>query len=179
MKDLLIKKFVTEFRQEFTSATVLVEKVYSGQSIIHSVFVEILDEEKLNNDWIRITNFIAIHYQSSLVSDFERWNLYLFFLLPDEIVVSDDLKYAIENNTFSSRKIIEVASLTAKSLIEKHINNFLTIEGDAENAEKTDFEHNPIIYSVLKNKKLKNKRILPKALEAAYDQLTTKLKRNL
>lgn len=178
MKDLLVDKFVAAFKQEFISATVLVKKVDTGDSQIHSVFVGNLDAKVLKNEWVRITNFIAIQYQSNLNSDFERWNLYLFFLITDEKSVSDDLKYTIENNTFSSRKIIEDASLSAELLIKKHVNNELTINEDVKRTEYTDFTYDPLIYNVLKEKKLKNKKILSKSLEDAYAELIIKIKGN-
>lgn len=178
MKDLLVEKFEAAFMQEFTSASILVKKVDTGVSQIHSVFVGNLDAEELKNEWIRITNFIAIQYQSNLNSDFERWNLYLFFLVTDELTVSDDLKYAVENNTFSSRKIIEDGTLSAEVLIKKHVNNELTIKKDKKRSIDIDFTYDPLIYSVLKDKKLKNKKILARPLEEAYNQLITKIKGN-
>ena len=177
MKDLLVDKFLAAFKQEFTSATVLVQKVDTGDSQIHSVFVGNLDEEELKNQWMRITNFIAIQYQSNLNSDFERWNLYLFFLLPDEIPVSDNLKYTIENNTFSSRKIIEDASMSAEVLIKKHIANELSLDFDVHRTTSYEFSHNSIIYDVLKDKTIKKKNILTEQLNLAYTELINKYRK--
>lgn len=178
MKNLLVEKFVSAFKEEFISATVIVEQVNVGGSQIHSVLVSNLNAEELKNDWVRITNLIAIHYQSNLNSDFERWNLYLFFILPKDVNIPDDLKYTIENNTFSSRKIVEDASLSTEALIKKHVNNKLNLEEVSPRTESIDFKYDPLIYDVLKDKKLKNKKILPKSLEEAYSELITKIRGN-
>lgn len=177
MKNLLVEKFVAAFKQEFPTATVLVKKVDTGDSQIHSVFVGNLDAEELKNEWIRITNFIAMQYQSSFNSDFERWNLYLFFLLPNEISVSDDLKYTIENNTFSSRKIIEDASLSAEVLIKKHVANELSLDSDEHRTTSYEFPYNSIIYDVLKDKTIKKKNILTEQLNLAYTELINKYRK--
>lgn len=177
MKDLLVEKFVAVFKQEFTSATVLVEKVDIGDSQIHSVFVGNLAADELKNEWIRITNFIAMQYQSSLNSDFERWNLYLFFILTDAKTVSDDLKYTIENNTFSSRKIIEDASLSVDVLIKKHVANELYLDSDENRTTSYEFSYNSIIYDVLKDKTIKKKNILTEQLNLAYTELINKYRK--
>ena len=176
MKDLLVEKFVATFKKEFPSATVVVQKLNVGGSQIHSVFVGNLDVEELKNDWVRITNFIAIQYQSNLNTDYERWNLYLFFLLPNGINIPDDLKYTIENNTFFSRKIIEDASLSVEALINKHVNNELALEDKKHRTKSFVFSYDPTIYDVLKDKTIKKKNILPEQLNLAYDELTTKFK---
>lgn len=178
MKDLLAENLIATFEREFKFYTISVQKVDVGNSKLHSVFIRNLNLEELRNDWIRITNLIAIEYQNNLESDYERWNLYLFFLLTDAKTVSDDLKYTIENNTFSSRKIIEDASLSDEVLIKKHVINELTIKKDKKRSIDTDFTYDTLIYTVLKDKKLKNKKILARPLEEAYNQLITKIKGN-
>ena len=89
-----------------------------------------------------------------------------------------NLKYSIENNTFSSRKIIEDAALSAEVLIKKHVNNELTIKEDAKRTEYAAFTYDPLIYGVLKDKKLKNKKILSRSLDEAYAELIIKVKGN-
>src|SRR5690348_4867604 len=65
---------------------------------IPAFFINIKDGENLRAQWKAVTEFIAINFQSSLKNEFSVWNVYLFFVTPD--VISDELKYAIENDTF-------------------------------------------------------------------------------
>jgi type III secretory pathway component EscU len=48
--------------------------------------------------------FITAEYLMNLTDDFSRWNSYIFFLAAGQL--DRPLKYAIENNKFSTRKIV-------------------------------------------------------------------------
>jgi hypothetical protein len=87
-------------------------------------------EIELNDNWEIITSSIAANYQSEFEeeeTEFERWNIYILFLVKG--CVSNQLKYKIENDKFSSRKIIqdgineELNSNSVSDLILKHIIN--------------------------------------------------------
>jgi len=79
------------------------------------------------NLWKNISKEIALKYQSKLEVVYDKWNLYIIYLTSDEI--SKDLKKQIENDKFSSRKIVEGSydkefnDDEANSLIIKHITN--------------------------------------------------------
>ncbi|MEQ8475373.1 ABC-three component system middle component 1 [Fulvivirga sp.] len=165
------------FKNDFPETTIENSIVELEKGRAHCLFLKIPDEKFLHENWKGITNSIALNYQTHLETSFEKWNIYLFFLMSKELEELN-LKYTIENNTFSSRKILEDASLSAEVLIKKHVNNELTIKEDTNRSGDTEFSHDPLIYSVLKDKKLKNKKILAKPLEEAYDQLITKIKGN-
>lgn len=80
-----------------------------------------------NNLWQQISEEIALKYQPKLVSVYEKWNLYIIFITSD--VTSKELKNLIENDKFSSRKIVEDSyeiefnDVEANRLIVKHITN--------------------------------------------------------
>jgi len=85
-------------------------------------------EKELGENWEVITNSIAAYYQSEFDDDtreFERWNIYILFLVKEKI--SNQLKFKIENDKFSSRKIVQdnakdnVNVKLIKTLIEKYI----------------------------------------------------------
>ena len=99
----------------------------------------------------------------------------MFFLM-SQAFEDLNLKYTIENNTFSSRKIAEDASLSTEALIKKHVNNELILEANALRTESVGFSYDPIIYDVLKDKTIKKKNILPEQLKLAYDELITKFR---
>ena len=64
-----------------------------------------LDHEKLKSEWEAIRNEVA-NCQSMIDDEFERWNHYLFFLVDEKSMLDINLKYKIEHDTISSRKIL-------------------------------------------------------------------------
>lgn len=80
-----------------------------------------------NNLWEKISQEIALKYQSKLETIYEKWNLYIIYVLSD--IAGKELKNKIENDKFSSRKIIEDSYKeefnddVANRLIIKHITN--------------------------------------------------------
>lgn len=54
--------------------------------------------------WRDIRNFVAKN-QMDLDDEFERWNFYLFYMVNNPIV-DLNLKYEIEHDTISSRKMV-------------------------------------------------------------------------
>lgn len=117
------------FLKEWASFTPQLFEVECGGKI--SVFTFIMKTKKdLAENWEIIISSVAAHYQAELVNtnqDFERWNIYLLFLIESKVDV--DLKYKIENDKFSSRKIIQeewkqgVEEDKIKTLISERILN--------------------------------------------------------
>ncbi len=104
-----------------------------------SVFTFFFEQGKdLREHWENITNAIAAYYQSEFEADeqaFERWNIYVFFLVKEP--VRTQLKYRIENDKFSCRKIVidEFAEVFSDEMIlqlidENIINNDLALSPD-------------------------------------------------
>ena len=62
--------------------------------------------EDLRDKWKEIRNQLASEWQLRDISDFERWNFYLFYVVKDKNNIDRSLKYKIEHDTISSRKII-------------------------------------------------------------------------
>tara|TARA_R110002051_G_scaffold181774_1_gene251346 strand:+ start:114562 stop:115098 length:537 start_codon:yes stop_codon:yes gene_type:complete len=84
----------------------------------------------INNQWKRYSKMVALNFQNSEYmsnSEFDRWNFYIIYILKDSI--SKELKTQIENDKFSSRKIVEDSygkefnPDEANRLIVKHITN--------------------------------------------------------
>ena len=84
----------------------------------------------INENWKRFSNMIAANYQNLEYmsnSEFDRWNFYIIYISTDN--VSKELKNRIENDKFSSRKIVEDSynkefnDDVANHLIVKHITN--------------------------------------------------------
>jgi hypothetical protein len=92
-------------------------------------FIE-ADINIIKDNWKRFSKIVALNYQNAEYmssSEFDRWNFYIVYLLKESI--PKELKAQIENDKFSSRKIIEDSydkkfnDDEANCLIVKHITN--------------------------------------------------------
>jgi hypothetical protein len=63
------------------------------------------DNDALDAYWEDLTENIAINFQINLDKEIERWNIYLLFLLENE--VPKEIKYKIEQDKYSCRKLVE------------------------------------------------------------------------
>jgi len=133
------------FELEFPHISYKYEEITFG-GIIPCFFINI-SEEDLQKDWQAITSFIALNYQSELSNEFSVWNIYIFFLLEKEI--EDSLKYLIENDTFSCRKIVISPCQNIEEIINEHIKNSdLTVNKD-EQFQNVEFERNDLLWDAL------------------------------
>jgi|GEM_PF-502138 len=132
--------------------TLHIEKYISK---IHTFFVKFPSEESLKMNWENFSNSIAVYYQSQLPDEFEIWNLYLFYIT--ESIPDKHLKYKIENDTVSSRKILlsyegVIDNQFIVSTIEEHITNknlkLLPLDKRPD-AQMIDFERNPLLWNVI------------------------------
>jgi hypothetical protein len=82
---------------------------------------------EINDTWQRISEEIALKYQSRINSIANKWNIYIIYMAKDS--VRKELKNKIEADKFSSRKIVEdcfegeFSETIAYELIVKHITN--------------------------------------------------------
>jgi hypothetical protein len=60
--------------------------------------------EQLDINWESLTDMIAGYYQADIEDEYETWNFYIVFL--SEFEIPKNLKYKIENDKYSSRKIV-------------------------------------------------------------------------
>jgi hypothetical protein len=62
-------------------------------------------QAELLEKYIIVRDFIAIYFQSDYIDkEVERWNLYTFFFIREKVNI--EIKYKIEQDKFSSRKIV-------------------------------------------------------------------------
>ncbi len=115
-----------------------------------NVFFLEADFATISKYWQKFSNMIAIHYQNPEYmsnKEFERWNFYIIYISKD--IVSKELKNKIENDKFSSRKIVEdshskdLNSHEANSLIVKYITNSDLIEIVRSTPEVNNSEYVP------------------------------------
>lgn len=146
--------FITELNEKFEGFAFEYDEVkYNG--VIPVFFIRVnCNEESFSKQWPRIVDFIGVYFQTSLQNEFAIWNLYLFFIV--EKGINDSLKYQIENNTFSSRKIIIESEMSNQNIIKEHIINSDLLFGN-EAKQSMVFEHNVILWKYLKGKEAKRK----------------------
>jgi len=134
-------------REMFPDIEVQISEVtYCGQ--ISVVFIKSPTQDRLTEIWNDISNAVAIYYQTKLDSEFERWNLYLFYIL--ELEVEKGLKYRIENDPVSSRKIVIdnyptlLDDLSMAAIISQHITN-TNLDINAQQPASVPFTKHTII----------------------------------
>lgn len=136
----------------------------------HAFFIEIEDSFS-NSSWKEMRNFIAIEFQNTLLDEFERWNIYLFYIVKSSI--RKDLKYKIENDTFSSRKIVIEEKYDHTEIIEEHILNCDITINEAK-GEDIVFTPNLILFDEVASVEVKSRVTNP--LKEAHSRILRKLK---
>lgn len=96
--------------------------VFGVNANIFICVTDCMSEEDLRINWRKIRNESAETYQLDNIDDFERWNFYLFYVVNDKRELNRSLKYEIEHDTISSRKII----VSANEYKEKDIKNLIS-----------------------------------------------------
>lgn len=99
--------------------------------LTHSLYVIVtnpMTHEQLKDNWSSIRNEIMMNVQEEITDDFSRWNFYVFYVVKNLKELDDELRYKIEHDTISSRKILidenEVNNMddVFKGIVEKYIN---------------------------------------------------------
>lgn len=88
-----------------------------------------LTEDELRENWRNYRNDFAVEYQTDDIDEFERWNFYLFYVVDNKNAIDRDLKYEIEHDTISSRKIVvskdELEDENGESLVTRYIKYYI------------------------------------------------------
>lgn len=111
-----------------------------------------MSEDELRNTWRNIRNHVATKYQIQDIDEFMRWNFYIFYIVEDKNAIDRSLKYEIEHDTISSRKIVvnnnefegEVSNLE-KKYIHFDFDNIL------DNSKRPLFQKDLRVVSILKS----------------------------
>jgi len=165
---------IHSFDKQFEDVKLSHRAIKLNEGLIHAFFIESASKDYLETNWRRFSNFIALNIQNDFQNDFERWNLYIFFLTAHK--TSNELKYQIENDTFSSRKIVIDYKTNQDSIISKHIlNNNLRINKESVTFTDNAFQPNELVWNLLKDKTLKIVRTT-KEVETSFNQLINVLK---
>lgn len=147
---------------------------YGGKLPVFYIHVK-AEEDVLAQNWTKITDFIAINFQTSLNEGFAVWNIYLFFITKK--LISKELRFKIENDTFSSRKIVIEEDMSNTEIINEHIlNKDLPIEGRIVNPPPSTFIKNKIFSQFLK--KVESDKKKTQKHEDVFEEILFQIKQN-
>lgn len=149
-----------------------------------SVFTLTIEKAALLKDnWRDIYSSIAAYFQSSLPaeSEFEKWNIYLFYICREE--VEKELQYKIENDRFASRKIVlgnckeVINDKTVSTIINQHITNSdLKIDNQVQQANSKFIKSHVISKVLALNKPKISKKESDIEIQKVLADLENKLK---
>ncbi|ANE50621.1 ABC-three component system middle component 1 [Flavisolibacter tropicus] len=150
------------------------------RGLISLFIVQVSSNELLSNYWDKISGSIAAYYQPYLSNDFEKWNIYIMYI--STIKVDQHLKYKIENDRFSSRKIVidqfnkEVNDLTIEDLVIDHITNKdLPLRTVQRGKIKGDYTSSSPIWNLLSKTSLKRGNGRRAEADVLLQAISTKL----
>ena len=162
-------EIISKFKEVFQVSSLQYLLVKLGKAPLHCFFVDVPDSDWLKLNWIKTSNFIATNFQLLLNTEFEQWNVYLFFLTQTDI--ENILQYTIENDTFSSRKVIVRDEFDLEVIIAKNIlNKDLAMTDSA--IKKPGFKRDKIITSALEP--VGNAKKITDGIRSALDQIIEK-----
>ncbi|MBF9254617.1 hypothetical protein I2I11_15030 [Pontibacter sp. 172403-2] len=172
-----IEQFVKALNAEYSNLTVSYQELdYNGK--IPIFFVRFTTLRDLATTWSKLVDTIAFDFQSQLTDEFQIWNIYIFFIRPAGIIdelAYNSLKLKIENDTFSSRKILVEDHDTDEILNEHIINKNVNFSVNQVARPSANFEPDPLLWSILEDKVLKKQKITSEA-SSAFDELVKQLK---
>jgi hypothetical protein len=168
-----IELVLLDLKEKFKGLTFEFEIVKFGGEVA-VFFIHADSEEDLCMNWTKVVEFIAGNFQVNTEQEFTVWNIYLFFLLENRI--SKSLQYQIENDTFSSRKIIICGQADKKAITDEHIRNVnLHIEQPGSKIQVADFRPLPKLDKILKN--VSAKRRINNEIRESLDLLIKAVKK--
>lgn len=132
----------------------------------HDLYIAItapMGQEELAESWRDIRNEVMMSWQEKITDDFSRWNFYVFYVVDDLDKLDGSLRYQIEHDTVSSRKIlvdnrdhVKMADLY-KTVVGKYINYDVT-EGEEEDDDIHPFDKSDEVIQLIKDIKNENQR---------------------
>lgn len=167
---------IKEIKESFNIQNIVIGTFKFGDDI-PILFVQFKSDNDLETSWREFNSFITAEYLLGFQNEFSKWNTYLFYIVKKAI--SKPLKYKIENNKFSTRKIVvecettEINDETIQQIISEYIVND-NIEFKVEKNEVESFVKNSFINSEIEQ--LSNKKLKEENLIEVLSKLEIKLK---
>lgn len=147
-----------EIKKSFELKYLTIGKVHFGGEVIVCV-VKFNDEISFRNHWKEFNSYLTAKFIPTIKDDYSKWNFYVFYFSGS--AVDKSLKYEIENNKFSSRKIvIENCELITDDKINYEISEHITndnIQINVESKQISTFKKNASLAKILDKLSLKKK----------------------
>lgn len=124
-KEIEAEELSNVLRKDFPIKELSLGELLFG-GIIPLIFVSFNSLDELKKNWKDFNSQITTDIVINLKEEYSRWNFYIFFFSED--IVPKTLKYEIENNKFSSRKIVienckSISKTEIENMISEHITN--------------------------------------------------------
>lgn len=139
-------QLMANLHQEFDTLEFDYREIELG-GVIPIFFVKVPNTDILTKKWKAISEFIAVYFQSKLTSEFSLWNLYLMFISESEVNI--EIKYQIENDTFSSRKLVISPIREIDDILKEYVLNANLLIQPTDKVTEVKLETNPIIWDQL------------------------------
>ena len=171
------QNIIVQIKKNFDIQDVVVGNLTFGSNI-PVILVQFKNAKDLENCWKELNSLVTAEYLIKLSDDFSKWNSYLFFVTEE---VSKSLKYEIENNKFSTRKIVVemenpiISDEVINSIISEHIVND-DINFDVQSIDVGEFTKNELIGSFFDPLVKENSKKLD---DATLTELLTKIETGL
>lgn len=157
-KEIEAKELSKELKEDFPIQQLFFGELIFG-GVIPLIFVSFNSLDDLNKNWKDFNSQITTDFVINLKEEYSRWNFYIFYFSND--IVPKSLKYEIENNKFSSRKIVienceSISGEIIKMSISEHITNDniqVNVENKSISKFKKDISLAKIIDKLSLNKK--------------------------
>jgi hypothetical protein len=152
------ESFEKEIKQLFPVEDIIFSEIIFG-GVIPIIFIRFISVVELNKNWKEFNSYIAAEYMTSIKDEYSKWNFYIFYLSKD--LVEKPLKYEIENNKFSSRKIVieNCNALSEKEfnkIISEHITND-NVQINIADKKVTKFKKDKSLSSIIDKLNVKKK----------------------
>jgi hypothetical protein len=157
-KEIEAEEMSNQLKKVFPIKEIILGELLFG-GVIPLIFVSFKSVEDLKKNWKDFNSQITTDFVIHLKEEYSRWNFYIFFFSKD--MVPKSLKYEIENNKFSSRKIVieNCESITNEEMINvisEHITND-DIQVNVESRNISKFKKDASLAKIIDKLSLKKK----------------------
>lgn len=145
-----IENIENEIKRLFQIENLIMGELTFG-GVIPIIFVRFASIDELTKNWKEFNSYVAAEYMTMIKDDYSKWNFYIFYFSCD--TVDKQLKYEIENNKFSSRKIIiesceSITETEIENVISEHITND-NIKINVESKQISAFQKNSSLSTII------------------------------
>lgn len=159
-EDQLSPDFKAKLNELFPLKAVRLGRIVFGGDII-ICFVQFEGDDGLAENWKQFNSFVTAEYITTLSDEFSRWNFYILYV--SNSIVTRQVKYEIENDKFSTRKIVieglegELTDACKDEMIKEHITNANILIAHVTE-QKAQLTKDPLIQAAIQKFPQQNKK---------------------